>query len=192
MADIAAITALIEPEADALGLRLVRVTMIGGAADPTLQVMAEKPATGQLDLSDCENLSRRISDVLDAEEEAGRDPIDEAYRLEVSSPGIDRPLTRLADYVDWTGHEARIRFTEPQFGAKQVSGIIDGVAGETISIKTSKGHHAVDYATIASAKLMLTDKLINATAPLSTEGAEIEEEASRPLDEMAEPVNQEG
>ena len=192
MADIAAITALIEPEADALGLRLVRVTMIGGAADPTLQVMAEKPATRQLDLSDCENLSRRISDVLDAEEEAGRDPIDEAYRLEVSSPGIDRPLTRLADYVDWTGHEARIRFTEPQFGAKQVSGIIDGVAGETISIKTSKGHHAVDYATIASAKLMLTDKLINATAPLSTEGAEIEEEASRPLDEMAEPVNQEG
>ena len=97
MADIAALTALIQPEAETLGLRLVRVMMIGGANDPTLQVMAEKPSTRQLDLSDCEALSRRISAALDAEEEAGRDPIEVAYRLEVSSPGIDRPLTRLAD-----------------------------------------------------------------------------------------------
>ena len=191
MANIAVITALIQPEAETLGLRLVRVMMIGGANDPTLQVMAEKPSTRQLDLSDCEDLSRRISAVLDAEEEAGRDPIEEAYRLEVSSPGIDRPLTRLADYVDWAGHEVRIRFTEPQDGAKQVSGTIDTVEGETITVQTTKGPHAVAYATIASAKLMLTDKLINATAPISTEGADKIEEEAGSHDELAEPSGQE-
>ncbi|RYD96897.1 MAG: ribosome maturation factor, partial [Sphingomonadales bacterium] len=88
MADIAAITKLIEPEAEALGLKLVRVAFFGGKSDPTLQVMAERPDTRQLHISDCEALSRRISDKFDE-----TDPIEEAYRLEVSSPGIDRPLT---------------------------------------------------------------------------------------------------
>ena len=103
MADIAALTALIEPEAEALGLRLVRVGMFGGTSDPTLQVMAERPETRQLTLDDCATLSRRLSEIFDE-----LDPIEEAYRLEVSSPGIDRPLTRLADYDDWAGHEARL------------------------------------------------------------------------------------
>lgn len=89
MADIAALMKLIGPEAEALGLSLVRVAFFGGRSDPTLQVMAERPDTRQLDLSDCEALSRRISERLDE-----FDPIEEAYRLEVSSPGIDRPLTR--------------------------------------------------------------------------------------------------
>src|SRR6478609_3592090 len=100
---------LIETEAQALGFDLVRVAMIGGKSDPTLQVMAERPDTRQLDLSDCEALSRRISEKLDALEEAGKDPIEGAYRLEVSSPGIDRPLTRLKDFADWQGHEARLK-----------------------------------------------------------------------------------
>ena len=103
MADIAALTALIEPEAEALGLRLVRVGMFGGTSDPTLQVMAERPETRQLTLDDCATLSRRLSEIFDE-----LDPIEEAYRLEVSSPGIDRPLTRIADYDDWAGHEARL------------------------------------------------------------------------------------
>src|SRR5689334_256008 len=90
MADIAAVTRIIEPAAEAEGLALVRVKMIGGTSDPTLQVMAERPDTRQLTLEDCERLSRRISDLLDEQ-----DPIEHAYRLEVSSPGIDRPLTRL-------------------------------------------------------------------------------------------------
>ena len=88
MADIAALIKLIEPEVDALGLKLVRVKMFGGTSDPTLQVMAERPETRQLIIEDCAELSRRLSDVLDA-----ADPIEEAYRLEVSSPGIDRPQT---------------------------------------------------------------------------------------------------
>ena len=172
LADIPAITALIEPEANALGLELVRVIMIGGTSDPTLQVMAERPDTRQLVIADCEALSRRISDLIDAEEAAGRDPVEGAYRLEVSSPGIDRPLTRRSDYADWAGHEARIKFIEPQDGAKQISGIIDGIDGEIISLSSIRGVRAFAFDTVASAKLLLTDKLIKSTAPLSTEGAD--------------------
>ncbi|MEO5809217.1 MAG: ribosome maturation factor, partial [Sphingomicrobium sp.] len=91
MTDTASITRLIEPAATALGFDLVRVAMIGGTSDPTLQVMAERPDTRQLGIADCEALSRRLSELFDAEEEAGRDPVDGGYRLEVSSPGIDRP-----------------------------------------------------------------------------------------------------
>ncbi|QDP19968.1 ribosome maturation protein RimP [Sphingomonas xanthus] len=172
MTDTTALARLIEPAVKAQGLALVRVAMIGGKTDPTLQVMAERPDTRQLTLGDCETLSRALSELIDAEEAAGRDPVDGPYRLEVSSPGIDRPLTRLQDYADWTGHEARIRFAEPQDGAKQVSGDICGVDGDIITVATTKGERQVAYSNIASAKLILTDKLINATAPLSLEGAD--------------------
>ncbi|MCL6740928.1 ribosome maturation protein RimP [Sphingomonas sp. RB56-2] len=173
MTDTAAITRLIEPAVRELGFDLVRVAMIGGASDPTLQVMAERPDTRQLTIDDCADISRTLSDLLDGEEAAGRDPIEGGYRLEVSSPGIDRPLTRRADFADWAGHEARIKYAEAVDGAKQVSGIIEGISGETISIATPKGERKVEFANIASAKLLLTDKLINATAPLSTEGADL-------------------
>jgi ribosome maturation factor RimP len=167
LTDTAAIARLIEPAVKDMGLDLVRVAMIGGTSDPTLQVMAERPDTRQLTIEDCADLSRRISDILDE-----ADPIEEAYRLEVSSPGIDRPLTRRSDFADWAGHEARVRFVDPIDGAKQVSGDIEGIDGDTIRIATPKGGRTVDFNNIASAKLLLTDKLINATAPLSSEGAE--------------------
>ena len=138
-----------------------------------LQVMAERPDTRQLTIDDCTDLSRKLSDIFDALESEGRDPIEGGYRLEVSSPGIDRPLTRPGDFADWAGHEARIKFAEPIDGAKQVSGIIEGIDGQTIRVATPKGERQVDFANIASAKLLLTDKLINATAPLSTEGADL-------------------
>jgi ribosome maturation factor RimP len=172
LTDTAAIARLIEPIVKDMSLDLVRVAMIGGTSDPTLQIMAERPDTRQLTIEDCEALSRKLSDLLDAEEEAGRGPIEDAYRLEVSSPGIDRPLTRRSDFADWTGHEARIKFAEPVDGAKQVSGDIEGIDGDTIRIATPKGERLVDFNNIASAKLLLTDKLINATAPLNSEGAE--------------------
>src|SRR3546814_6246371 len=92
-----------------MGLALVRVAFFGGDSDPTLQVMAERPETRQLTIDDCADLSRRISERLDALEEAGKDPIDAAYRLEVSSPGIDRPLTRPADFADWAGDRKSTR-----------------------------------------------------------------------------------
>ena len=168
MADTAALARMIEPAVKELGFELVRVAMTGGTSDPTLQVMAERPETRQLTIDDCSDLSRKISDLLDA-----ADPIEESYRLEVSSPGIDRPLTRPADFADWAGHEARIRFADPVEGAKQVSGIIEGIEGKTITVATPKGDRQVDFANIASAKLLLTDKLINATAPLDAAGADI-------------------
>ena len=168
MADVAGLAEMIEPEVKALGYDLVRVQMIGGASDPTLQVMAERPDTRQLDISDCETISRRLSDWLDA-----NDPIEGGYRLEVSSPGIDRPLTRLRDYDDWAGHEARITLRDPVEGRKQFSGALDGVEEERVKLTDKSGQaHAFLFSDIASAKLLLTDKLINATAPLSTEGAE--------------------
>jgi ribosome maturation factor RimP len=173
LTDTAAIARLIEPAVKELGFDLVRVAMIGGTSDPTLQVMAERPDTRQLSIDDCANLSRAISDIIDPLEESGRELIEGAYRLEVSSPGIDRPLTRPADFADWAGHEARIRYAEPVDGAKQVSGIIEGIDGDTIRVATPKGERQVDFTNIASAKLLLTDKLINATAPLSTDGADL-------------------
>ncbi|GAA4004090.1 ribosome maturation protein RimP [Sphingomonas humi] len=168
----ATLTSRIETEAKALGFELVRVAMVGGKSDPTLQIMAERPETGQLDLGDCEALSRRVSDILDAMEAEGRDPVEGAYRLEVSSPGIDRPLTRLKDYSDWQGHEARLRLSREVDGAKQVTGDILGVEGETIEISGSQGARRIPYDAIHSAKLLLTDRLIAATMPLSTEGAD--------------------
>ena len=168
MADIAALTALIEPEAEALGLRLVRVGMFGGTSDPTLQVMAERPETRQLTLDDCATLSRRLSEIFDE-----LDPIEEAYRLEVSSPGIDRPLTRIADYDDWAGHEARLKLVEPIEGRKMFDARLEGVEGDdTVVVIAKHGAMRIPYDGIASAKLVLTDKLIHATAPLSTDGAD--------------------
>ena len=168
LADVAGLHRLIEPEVARLGFDLVRVQMIGGSSDPTLQVMAERADTRQLDIADCEIISRRLSEVLDA-----IDPIEGSYRLEVSSPGIDRPLTRLKDFADWTGHEARIGLAQERDGRKQYSGTLEGVDGDAVKLTGKDGKsYVLPFSDIASAKLLLTDKLINATAPLSTEGAD--------------------
>jgi ribosome maturation factor RimP len=169
MTDIAALNRLLEPEVESLGYRLVRVAFVGGKSDPTLQIMAEKPSTRQLDLGDCEIISRRLSDLLDE-----KDPIQGSYRLEVSSPGIDRPLTRLADYDDWKGHEARVNLAEPVNGRKQFSGTLQGSGdGDAVRLSGKDGQdYVIPFGSIHSAKLLLTDKLIASTAPLSTEGAD--------------------
>jgi ribosome maturation factor RimP len=170
MADTAALTRLIEPELKSLGYDLVRVAFVGGRSDPTLQIMAERPDTRQLDLGDCETISRRLSEVLDA-----ADPIEGAYRLEVSSPGIDRPLTRLRDFDDWSGHEARITLAEPMGGRKQFSGTLKGTGQhDVVHVLGRDGKdYVLPFSSISSAKLLLTDELINATNPLSTEGADL-------------------
>lgn len=173
MADIALLTALIEPEAKALGFDLVRVKMFGGKSDPTLQIMAERPDTGQLTIDDCADLSRRISDVLDALEVEGKDPIPDAYRLEVSSPGIDRPLTRPQDYTNWAGHEAKVTLTEKIDNRKILTGDLVGIEGDQVTIDV-RGHTrmTVGLDQIHDAKLTITDRLLAATAPLSSEGAD--------------------
>jgi ribosome maturation factor RimP len=178
LADIARLTEVIEPEANALGFDLVRVKYFKGGEigdeDHTLQIMAERPDTGQLLIEDCAGLSHRISDRLDALESEGEVLIREAYRLEVSSPGIDRPLTRPQDFATWAGHEARVQLTSPVEGnRKSLQGDLVGIEGEQITLDDKKsGRVSFSLADIHSAKLVLTDRLIAATRPLDTSGVD--------------------
>jgi len=178
LADIARITEVVEPEVKALGFDLVRVRIFGksevGDDEIALQIMAENPATGQLVLDDCATLSHRISDKFDELEEAGDTLIEEAYRLEVSSPGIDRPLTRAKDYANWAGHEAKINLAEPIEGnRKGLHGDLAGLEGDTVLFDDRKsGRVTFPLDNVVSARLILTDKLIAATRPLEAEGAD--------------------
>lgn len=178
MADIARIVEVVEPEAKALGFDLVRVRLFKGGEigdeEQTLQVMAERPETGQLLIEDCAGLSHRISDVIDALEEAGEVLIEDAYRLEVSSPGIDRPLTRPKDFAQWVGHEARVELSDLLDGRKRFRGDLKGFDAESqvISIEDDGAVFQVPFALVSNAKLILTDKLIAASRPLDTSGAD--------------------
>jgi ribosome maturation factor RimP len=178
MADIARITSVVEPEVKALGFELVRVMLIGkseaGDDEPALQIMAEDPATGQLVIDQCAELSRRISDRIDALEEAGEVLIEGAWRLEVSSPGIDRPLTRFRDFAQWEGHEAKVELSELLDGRKRFRGNLAGVQekDEVVGIASDEEIHHIPFDLIANAKLVLTDRLIAATRPLDFSGAD--------------------
>jgi ribosome maturation factor RimP len=180
MTDIVRLTQLIEPEAAALGFELVRVQMMeseAGDGGQALQIMAEDPATGQLIIDQCAALSRRVSDLIDAHEEAGDILVDGAYHLEVSSPGIDRPLTRTKDFANWAGHEARIVMVKDfvkETGRQRVyKGELGGIEHGMVSITDAKaGEVALPRDEIHSAKLVLTDALIAATRPIDTTGAE--------------------
>ena len=178
MADIARLAELIEPEAAALGLDLVRVKMMpseAGDGGEALQIMAEDPATGQLIIDQCAALSRRVSDMMDAREEAGEVLIEGAYHLEVSSPGIDRPLTRAKDFAIWAGHEARIVMAKDYEGQRVLKGDLKGIEGDAVTIVDRKaGDVTVPRDQIHTAQLVLTDALIAATRPLDTTGAEEE------------------
>lgn len=181
MADIDRLNEIIEPEAKALGFDLVRVKMMpseAGDGGQALQIMAEDPETGQLVIEQCAALSRRISDRIDELEEAGEVLIDGAYHLEVSSPGIDRPLTRAKDFEQWAGHEAKISMVKGYDGQRNYKGDLKGIEGQRVVIVDTKaGEVTLDRDQIHSAKLVLTDALIAATQPLDTSGAEdIEEE----------------
>ena len=191
MADLDRLTEVIEPEAKALGFELVRVKMMpseAGDGGEALQIMAEDPATGQLVIEQCAALSRRVSDRMDALEEQGEVLIDGAYHLEVSSPGIDRPLTRAKDFADWAGHEAKVSMAKGYDGRRNLRGILKGVEGDAVTIEDRKaGDVTVPRDQIHSAKLVLTDELIAATQPLDTSGAdEIVETPDIPDEEKAD------
>ena len=176
MANLEELTALIEPVVTDSGFELVRVALIEGPS-LTLQIMLEDPATGQMKVDDCARVSRKISLLLDE-----TDPIDSEYMLEVSSPGIDRPLTRLKDFDRWIGHDAKLELRDaiPLNGAdrKRFQGPLKGTAGEDIRIEVEGlGAVALPFAAIRTAKLLLTDRLIAETATLlSDEGADEFEE----------------
>jgi ribosome maturation factor RimP len=169
----ATLEALVAPIIADLGYALVRVQMNGRPGSQTLQIMAEDPATGQLTLAQCSEISRALDEPLDA-----ADPIEGEYALEVSSPGIDRPLTRPADWTRWAGHEVRLKLSTalddgPQAGRVALKGTIIGLddIGVQIDVKDS-GTVALPLGHIASAKLVLTNKLIAATRPLDAGDAD--------------------
>ena len=178
LTDTAALNALIEPIVRAAGFDLVRVRMTGGTGSRTLQVMAEDPATGQLTLAQCAAISRALDLPL---EEA--DPIDGEYALEVSSPGIDRPLVRPSDWGKWTGHEVRMTLDPAVEGRKRLHGKIGPVSGDEVQIDVPMlGPVTVPFASVESAKLVLTNTLIAAAKPLDMTDAEdfIETPAAAP------------
>ena len=146
-----------EPVIEKAGFKLVRLRMMGGSAR-TLQVMAERP-DGSMDVEGCATLSHVLLDFIEAE-----NPIEGEYEIEVSSPGIDRPLTRPTDFVRWAGHEAKIELTAPVDGRKRFRATVLGLDGQDVVIRdTSIGNADIKFPfrAVANAKLVLTDKLIN-------------------------------
>lgn len=168
LADAARLRELIEPVVKTHGFELVRISLQGGRRSQSLQVMAEDPKTGQLTLDQCATISRALSDVLDE-----ADPIEDEYRLEVSSPGIDRPLTRPKDFDDWAGHEAKVTLHEPIDGRKRFQGLLKGRKGDAMRLDVAGlGEVLLSLENIQNAKLTLTDALIKATRPLDATGAD--------------------
>ena len=170
MTDIAGLARLIEPEVKSLGYDLVRVAMIGGTSDPTLQVMAERPDTRQLDLADCE--THLAPAVRSARRCATRSRAATGSRS--ARPGIDRPLTRLKDYRRLGRPRSAHHASPSRATAASNSRARSRASTATRSSSTDKERPdaCLPFSDISSAKLLLTDKLINATAPLSTEGAD--------------------
>lgn len=153
---------ILTPAIEAAGFRLVRLRLMGGETK-TLQVMAERP-DGTMDVEGCTQLSHALLDFLEAE-----DPIEGDYELEVSSPGIDRPLTRLMDFARWSGHEAKIELTTPIMGAgesdqskgrKRFRATLLGLEGQDVIINAQGARFQFPFRQVAEAKLVLTDKLI--------------------------------
>ena len=149
-----AIERIITPTVEGMGYELVRLTVSGGHRK-TLQVMAERKDGLNMSLDDCTHLSRAISAVMDVE-----DPIEGAYSLEVSSPGIDRPLTRPKDYARFAGFEAKLETRAPIDGRKRFKGRLKGLEAEKVKIEVEGAELALPLEEIEKAKLVLTDDLI--------------------------------
>ena len=147
------LAALVRPAIEALGFELVRIRLMGGKTR-ILQVMADRPDGGII-VEDCAKISTAISAILDVE-----DPLDDQYVLEVSSPGIDRPLTRLKDFDIWQGYEARIETTELIDGRRRFKGNLVGIEGEEVLLEIEEGTIGLQFEWLSDAKLVLTDDLI--------------------------------
>ena len=180
----ARVSAIASPVLQQLGYRLVRVR-VSGEAGCTVQIMAERP-DGSMQIDDCEVISRALSPVLDV-----ADPIERAYRLEISSPGIDRPLVRRSDFERHSGHLAKIEMAVARDGRKRFRGIITGIEGDAVGLHRDDAPEgeAADVLLalndIAEARLVLTDELI---AESMRRGKAAERELKRNLGFEAPPV----
>ncbi|MGP9790383.1 ribosome maturation factor RimP [Roseinatronobacter sp. NSM] len=151
------VAAIVAPVIEGLGFELVRLRVMSGKTR-TLQIMADRPQGG-IEVEDCAKISTAVSAVLDVE-----DPLEDAYVLEVSSPGIDRPLTRLKDFDVWNGYEARVETTELIDGRRRFRGILAGIDGDEVLIEIEENGEALtiglQFDWLSDAKLVLTDELI--------------------------------
>jgi ribosome maturation factor RimP len=156
-AEDARLLELLDPVAEAAGYEIVRLRLMGGEKQRRLQIMAERPSDGEMNVEDCARLSRAISEILDA-----ADPISGEYVLEVSSPGVDRPLTRLKDFATYEGYEARLELDRLAEGRKRFRGQLAGVEADNVAIDLEGEEHTalIPFAWIIEAKLVLTDELM--------------------------------
>jgi ribosome maturation factor RimP len=153
---------LLDPVAEAAGYEIVRLRLMGGSETRRLQIMAERPSDGDMNVEDCARLSRAISEVMDA-----ADPISGEYTLEVSSPGVDRPLTRLKDFEAHEGYEVKLELDRLAEGRKRFRGVLagiektpDGVDQIGIDLEGEEETAMVPFAWVVEAKLVLTDDLM--------------------------------
>jgi ribosome maturation factor RimP len=176
----ARVASLTEPVLAALGYRLVRVR-ISGFAGCTVQIMAERP-DGTMTIEDCEAASRALSPVLDA-----ADPIEGSYRLEISSPGIDRPLVRRSDFDRYAGHVAQVEMLAPINGRRRFRGELVGTGGECVRLRCSdgaseSGEVLLRIDDMAEARLVLTDALVSESLRRSKHGERKNRDAEQPRD----------
>ena len=178
----ARVAAIVEPVLEGIGFRLVRVK-VSAQNGTTVQIMAERP-DGTMNVDGCEAVSRAVSPVLDLE-----DPISQAYNLEVSSPGIDRPLVRRSDFERWAGHEAKIELEPPLDGRKRFRGIIRSVEGDEVLVDLPDAKNPEERLarlpldSVADARLVLTDELVRES--LRRGEAQPEDETESDEDEAA-------
>jgi ribosome maturation factor RimP len=178
----ARVAAIVEPVIEGIGFRLVRVK-VSAQNGTTLQIMAERP-DGTMNVDGCEAVSRAVSPVLDLE-----DPISQAYNLEVSSPGIDRPLVRRSDFERWAGHEAKIELEPPLDGRKRFRGIIRSVEGDEVLVDLPDAKNPEERLarlpldSVADARLVLTDELVRES--LRRGEAQLEDDTETDEDEAA-------
>ena len=148
---------ILTPLIEDMGFEVVRIRLMGGKSN-TLQIMVERP-NGGIEVDECALVSTAVSAVLDVE-----DPLEDPYALEVSSPGIDRPLTRLKDFENWEGYEARVETTEMIDGRRRFRGLLAGVEGDEVLVNIEEGGETITvglhFDWLSDAKLILTDELI--------------------------------
>lgn len=168
-----ALLEMIDPVAESLGLAVVRVRLMGGTLRRRLQIMAERVTDHDISVEECARLSRAVSEVFDA-----ADPISGEYLLEVSSPGIDRPLTRLIDFDLFEGYEARLETDRMVEGRKRFKGILAGTEGDNVAIDLDGEEDTalIPFEWIADAKLVLTDELLKRGAALRAARGEPEDD----------------
>ena len=171
---------IVQPVIEGMGFELVRLRLMGGNT-PTLQIMAERPEGG-IEVDECAEISTAVSAILDVE-----DPIEDNYTLEVGSPGIDRPLTRLKDFAEWSGYVAKIETSELIDGRKRFKGTLAGVDGNEVLIEIENKGETVtiglDFDWLSEAKLVLTDDLIRQVLNQRKDAGQIDE---KQFDEIQE------